>query len=171
MRAPLLLTGGPAAGKSTTARRLADGLPLAAVVDVDDVRQLVTSGHVAPWQGDEGTRQHRLGVENACDLARRFTGAGIDVVLSDVVSRDTEVLYRRLLRGVVVVRLLASLAEARLRARSRPAFITDQELDLLHRLEAHSPAAADHTLDVGTLGVEEQVRAVHDLWTRQGSRR
>ena len=114
MRAPLLLTGGPAAGKSTTARRLADGLPLAAVVDVDDVRQLVTSGHVAPWQGDQGTR---------------------------------------------------------LRARSRPAFITEQELDLLHRLELHSPAAADHALDVGSMGVEEQVRAVDEVSIGERSRR
>ncbi len=64
-----LLTGPPAAGKSTTARVLADAQPVAAMIDVDDIRQLVVAGHAAPWDGEAGLRQQRLGVENACDLA------------------------------------------------------------------------------------------------------
>jgi predicted kinase len=65
----LVLTGGPAAGKSTTARRLAQTRPRAALIDVDDIRQLIVSGAAAPWEGDEGRRQQHLGVENACGLA------------------------------------------------------------------------------------------------------
>jgi hypothetical protein len=62
MRVPLVLTGGPAVGKSATARLVALSRPLAAVIDVDEIRQLVISGHAAPWEGQEGRRQHRLGV-------------------------------------------------------------------------------------------------------------
>ena len=58
---PLLLTGPPAAGKSTTARVLADSLPVAAMIDVDDIRQLVVAGHAAPWDGEAGLLQQRLG--------------------------------------------------------------------------------------------------------------
>ena len=77
---PLLLTGPPAAGKSTTARAVAALRPRAAVIDVDDIRLLVVSGHAAPWQGDEGRLQQRVGVENACDLANRLESAEFDVV-------------------------------------------------------------------------------------------
>jgi dephospho-CoA kinase len=38
MRRPLLLTGGPAAGKSATSLRMVDTLRRAAVIDVDDIR-------------------------------------------------------------------------------------------------------------------------------------
>jgi hypothetical protein len=54
MYPPLVLTGGPAVGKSTTANLFARRRPRAAVVDVDDVRQLVVSGAAAPWDGAEG---------------------------------------------------------------------------------------------------------------------
>ena len=97
MHPPLLLTGGPAAGKSATSRRLVESLRRAAVIDVDDIRHLVVAGHAAPWEGTEGQRQQRIGVENACDLARRFLHEGVDVVLCDVISHETAALYRDLL--------------------------------------------------------------------------
>ena len=49
MRPPLLLTGGPAAGKSATALRLVEPLRRAAVIDVDDIRHLMIAGrHLLP---------------------------------------------------------------------------------------------------------------------------
>jgi predicted kinase len=116
MRPPLLLTGGPAAGKSATALRLVEPLRRAAVIDVDDIRHLVVVGHAAPWDGSEGQLQQRIGVENACDLARRYLHWGIDVVLSDVLTHETAALYRDLLPGVLVVQLRLPLPEARRRA-------------------------------------------------------
>ena len=95
VRPPLLLTGGPAVGKSSTAGLLARSRPRAAVIDVDDVRQLVVSGGAAPWEGDEGRRQQHVGVENACCLARRFIDHAIEVIVADVVTPETLMLYRR----------------------------------------------------------------------------
>lgn len=58
-RRPLVLTGGPAVGKTTTARPLAEALPRAAFIDVDDLRQLVVAGHET-W-GPQGMPSVRWG--------------------------------------------------------------------------------------------------------------
>jgi len=58
---PLLLTGGPAAGKTVTARFLAETTPRTGYLDVDDIRQLVKNGGAAPWDGTEGKAQQVLG--------------------------------------------------------------------------------------------------------------
>jgi len=88
-RPPLVLTGGPAAGKSTTGRALAQSSARAAFVDVDDVRQLVVSGGATVWEGPEGGRQWDLAARNACALAANFSAAGFDVVVADVLDRTT----------------------------------------------------------------------------------
>lgn len=162
---PLLLTGPPAAGKSTTARALAARLPLAAVLDVDDIRQLVVSGHAAPWDGPAGAEQQRIGVENTCDLARRFSGAGIPVVIADVVSPATAALYRSCLTAVMIIHLRISLEEARRRASQRPVHLTDAEFGMLHRDHPDDPALYDHVIEVDGLDLEAQVEAVRCLWS------
>ena len=98
-----MLTGGPASGKSATSLRLAKDLHRVAVIDVDDIRHLVVAGHAAPWEGDEGARQQRIAVRNACDLARSFLDARIEVIMSDVLSPDTFQLYRERLPSLVTV--------------------------------------------------------------------
>ena len=163
MRSPLLLTGGPAAGKSATAHRLVEPLGRAAVIDVDDIRQLVVAGHAAPWEGDEGRLQQRIGVENACDLARRFVQWSIDVVLSDVLNSETAALYRSLLPGVLIVRLRLPLAEARRRAALRPVHLTEDEFDALHALQSDG-VAVDHNVDVELMTLADQSDAVTRLW-------
>ncbi len=155
---PLLLTGPPAAGKSTTARALAGGLPLAAVVDVDDIRQLVVSGHAAPWDGMAGIDQQRIGVANACDLARRFAGAGIEVVIADVVTVETAALYRSGLPEVMIIQLRISLAEAQRRATERPGYLSDEELAMLHRDHPGDSGLYDHVITVDGLDLTAQVR-------------
>ena len=135
----------------------------AAVIDVDDIRRLVIAGHAAPWEGKEGQLQQRIGVENACDLARRFLHGSIDVVLSDVLNHETAALYRHLLPGVLIVQLRLPLAEARRRATLRPMHLTEDEFDALHARRANV-TAADHTLDVGLMTLADQTDAVARLW-------
>ena len=162
---PLLLTGPPAAGKSTTARVLADSLPLAAMIDVDDIRQLVVAGHAAPWDGEAGLIQQRIGVENACDLARRFAGSGIEVVMADVLTSRTAELYRARLPSVLIVQLRISLGEARRRAALRPVYLTDDEFELLHRQQPSDADLYDHVIDVDGLDQAAQVAAVRHIWS------
>jgi hypothetical protein len=161
---PLLLTGPPAAGKSTTGAAVARMLPRAAFVDVDDVRQLVVSGHAAPWDGPDGRLQQRVGVENACDLTLRWRSVGIDVVVADVVNADTLAIYRRRLPGLVVLTLRLPLAAARRRAASRPRFLDDQEFEELHAAEAAADLEPDAVLDVEQLTPDEQAAAVLRIW-------
>jgi predicted kinase len=161
----MLLTGGPASGKSATAAELAKTLPRVAVIDVDDIRHLVVAGHAAPWDGDEGVLQQRIGVENSCDLARRFLGAGIEVVMADVLNDAAAALYRRLVPSVVIVRLRLPLREARRRATLRPRHLTDREFEDLHAMEVTNTFPADHDIQVGGLSLEEQRDAVMQLWS------
>jgi predicted kinase len=162
---PLLLTGPPAAGKSTTARGLADDLTLAAMIDVDDLRQLVVAGHAAPWDGPAGLVQQRIGVENACDLARRFATFGVEVVIADVLTPWTAELYRERLPSVMIVHLRISLAAARRRATQRPVYLTDDEFELLHRQQPSGAHLYDHVIDVDGLDLAAQVAAVRDRWS------
>ena len=161
---PLLLTGPPAVGKTTTARAVAMLRPRAAVVDVDDIRHLVVSGHAAPWHGDEGRLQQRVGVENACDLAERLRSIGIDVVIADVVDADTLVIYRQRLPELVVVALRLPLIAARRRASARPVHLTDQEFDDLHAAAQQDQLPVDVVLDVEHLTPREQMTAVMQEW-------
>lgn len=165
---PLLLTGGPAVGKSVTARSLAETTPRTAYLDVDDLRQLVRTGAAAPWAGTEGAAQHLLGIRNAAALARNFGDAGFNVTLTDVVGPDTVTVYRDLLPGVVVVRLAVSFEEAERRARTRPVHLTDEEFVMLHRQQS-DPLAVDHEIDVTRLDRSAQLRHVRALWTAAGS--
>ena len=164
MRPPLLLTGPPAAGKSTTALALARSAPLAASIDVDDVRQLVVAGHAAPWEGSAGDLQQRIGVLNTCDLCLRFIAGGIEVVLCDVVTTAAAAIYRERLPGLTIIRLRLPLDEARRRAQSRPVHLSEQEFDNLYDADAASTFAVDHEVDVAGLDRAEQARAIGRLW-------
>ncbi|PRY11481.1 AAA family ATPase [Kineococcus rhizosphaerae] len=162
-RRPLVLTGGPAVGKTTTGRRLAGARTAGAFVDVDDVRQLVVAGAAAAWEPD-GPRQAALAARNACALVRNLTDAGFDVVVADVLAPATVPVYRQLLSGVLVVHLRVPFAEARRRATTRPAWLTEEEFAWLHRRDAEDPPAADVRLDVAGLDPAAQAAAVGELW-------
>jgi len=167
MRRPLVLSGGPAVGKTTTARHLAEALPRAAFIDVDDLRQLVVAGHEA-W-GVEGDAQRALGAVNACALARRFTAAGFDVAIADVVTPATAQVYRQQLSGCLLVHLTVTPAEAHRRAATRQVWLTEEEFDHLHRVDTENPPPADHHLDVTTYIPAEQQAVAEALWAATAS--
>ncbi len=140
------------------------------MIDVDDIRQLVVAGHAAPWDGEAGLIQQRLGVENACDLARRFASSGIEVVIADVLTPRTAELYRARLSDVMIVHLRISLTEARRRAAQRPVYLTDDEFELLHRQQPSDARLYDDVVDVDGLDLAAQVAAVRRIWSGQAER-
>ncbi|MGO4604543.1 AAA family ATPase [Terrabacter sp. 2YAF2] len=160
---PLLLTGGPAVGKTTTARALAEATEPCAFIDVDDVRQMIKSGGVAPWKGVEGRAQHLLGIRNAAALAANFTDSGINVILSDVVTQDLLSIYRDLVPELVVIRLVCDPSTAKARAGTRPVYLTAAEFEMLHRQQTE-PLETDSELDVSAMTLEVQVDAVRRQW-------
>jgi predicted kinase len=167
---PLILSGGPAAGKTTCARALAAARPRGAYVDADDVRQLVVSGDATLWSGPEGHAQHVLATRNVAALARNLLSAGFDVTASDIVTAETLPVYRAELPGCFVVHLAIDLPAARERAATRPVFITDDEFDLLHRMTS-APPDVDLVLDVTDTSLDRQIEAIRTAWAEAGAGR
>ncbi|MFD3405244.1 hypothetical protein ACFWUU_31450 [Kribbella sp. NPDC058693] len=131
---------------------------------MDDVRQLVVAGAAAPWEGEEGHEQQRLGVVNACSLARNFVAGGMEVVIADVLTPETSDLYRRELPGCVIVHLQVGLVEARRRAATREVWLTEDEFRMLHEADAANPPHADHRIQVDALDLRSQIGEVARLW-------
>jgi hypothetical protein len=131
---------------------------------VDDVRQLVVSGAAAPWEGEEGREQQRLGVINACSLACNFVAVGIEVVVADVLTPETCDLYRRELPGCLIVRMTIDFPEALRRAATREGWLTDHEFRMLHEADGANPPDADHHIQVDTLDLQNQTEKVARLW-------
>ena len=133
----LILTGPPAAGKSMLGPLIAKQRIHCAVIDVDRVRAMLVQPHIAPWLGEEGMAQLRLGAQNACALARNFVAEGYDVVILDVLTDETAAIYQTELaeRPHQIVLLLPSLAESLLRNQIRGQWLTDEEVRLLYGWE------------------------------------
>jgi len=161
---PLILTGGPAVGKSTCGRALASSQARGAFIDADDVRQLVVAGDATLWSGPEGELQHELAARNVASLARNFSADGFDVVIADFVTPGSLAAYRSLLPDCFVVHLAILLKGALERAATREVYLTDDEFALLHRM-AESPPAADLTLDVDGLLPDGQTDALRIAWS------
>jgi hypothetical protein len=112
-----IICGNSCAGKTTTARLLAQRLPRAAHIEGDDMQRLILSGSRWPTPGDsdpltgrltgEAGVQYALRIRNACLVAAAFADAGISAVVSDTVIYEgfeslTEVLTGRLVNFVVL---------------------------------------------------------------------
>lgn len=168
VRPALVLTGPPAVGKSSAARSLAEARSRCAVIEVDDLRQLVRTGAAAPWDGEEGARQRLLGVRNACSLAVNFLTDNIDVVITDVLTPDTAETYRELLPGCLLIRLSAPLGETQRRAATRHVWLTTAEFDALHEHDTTHPPHVDATIQVAHLNAPEQTDAIERIWAAAG---
>jgi len=153
----LILTGPPAAGKNTIAVEYVNLSNQCAVVDVDMVRWMLVKPHVAPWGGEEGQKQHRLGVKNACALARNFSEAGFNVLILDVVSEDLAQVYRQSLAFAdpKIVRLLPNHEEVIMRnLRRKGKVLKEGEIEFLYRTQLEL-RSFDHSIDNTSIPAEK----------------
>ena len=83
----LVVTGQLAAGKSSVSRAVLDRFPLGYLVDVDGVREQVTSGLAGPldWTA-ETTRQFGLALDGSAALASVYHRAGFAVAIEGAVD-------------------------------------------------------------------------------------
>jgi len=127
-RAPIVLVSGPpGAGKTTVARRVAEGFERSAHLKVDDLREIMVNGFDPPgveWTlGNE--RQFVRARTAATLIARLHAADGVTVVLDDVcVPEHFEDHYADLFADPLVHRVMLKptwvALEGRMRARQGP---------------------------------------------------
>jgi hypothetical protein len=153
-----IICGNSCAGKTTTARLLAQRLPLAALVEGDEMQRLVVSGcrWAVPGDSDPGTGrltgeagvQYALRIRNACLVAAAFADAGITAIVTDSIVDEgfeslTEVLGGRQVNFVVLRPSVAVLRQRGVdRLPEEAAFLADRYGDADH------PEAAEFTARV-----------------------
>jgi hypothetical protein len=158
-----IICGNACAGKTTTARLLAQRLPSAAHVDGDEMQRLIVSGCRWPVPSDSdpvtgrlagaaGT-QYALRIRNACLVAAAFAAAGITAIVTDAIIGEgfeslTEVLGGRKVNFVVLRPPAAVLRQRGIdRLPEEAAYLADRYGDADHpeaaTFAARAQAAAD----------------------------
>jgi hypothetical protein len=158
-----IICGNSCAGKTTTARLLAQRFPLAAHVEGDEMQRQIVSGcrWAVPGDNDPDTGrltgeagvQYALRIRNACLVAAAFADAGITAIVTDSIVNEgfeslTQVLGGRTVNFVV---LRPSVAVLRRRGIDRlpeeAAYLADRYGDSDHpeaaEFAARVQAAAD----------------------------
>jgi chloramphenicol 3-O-phosphotransferase len=158
-----IICGNSCAGKTTTARLLAQRLPLAALVEGDEMQRLIVSGcrWAVPGDSDPGTGrltgeagvQYALRIRNACLVAAAFADAGITAIVTDSIVNEgfeslTEVLSGRPVNFVVLRPPVGVLRQRGIdRLPEEAAFLADRYGDSDHpeaaEFAARVQAAAD----------------------------
>jgi chloramphenicol 3-O-phosphotransferase len=158
-----IISGNACAGKTTTARLLAQRLPLAAHVEGDEMQRLILSGcrWAVPSDTDPGTgrltgeagTQYALRVRNACLVAAAMADAGIAAIVTDSIINEgfeslTEVLAGRLVNFVVLRPPVAVLQQRGVgRLPEEAAYLADRYGEADHpeaaTFAARAQAAAD----------------------------
>lgn len=132
-----ILTGPAGAGKNTVASTFAKTRNKCAVIDVDLVRWMIIQPHKAPWEGEEGIKQQKLGVINSCILAKSFIEQGYDVIITDWISNETARLYNEQLKeyNPKIILLLPAYAEILKRNKIRPPRLKSEEIKMTYDVQ------------------------------------
>ena len=132
----VIITGAPAAGKSTVSRLVAERLTRSALLNGDVVNELLVNGRV--WAlgepADEAARQVRLCNQNLCALAANFADSGFTPVIDSVIPDREQLdffLHALSPRHVLLVVLAPSISVCRyrntIRHREEQFFFDDYE--------------------------------------------
>ena len=165
-----VITGQLSAGKSTLARALLARFPLGYHVDVDGIREMVTSGLASPLEWtDETSRQFDLALTAAAALAKVYQPAGFAVAIEGGI--DIEAITDRLaaagLADCVVGILLhpaLEVALARNRERDTKSFDTSILEGVMREIDADLATQAIpsgwHRIDNAGESVDETVERI-----------
>jgi chloramphenicol 3-O-phosphotransferase len=165
-----LISGIPGAGKTTIALALCARYAKAIHIPVDELRELVITGHASPIEwSEETTRQFALARSSAARMAADYSDEGFAAVIDDVVREEDVDQFTRHLAGrpLTKVALIPSLdvALARNRHRSNKKFdtgILEPVVRRLHRslTESCRSGAGWIALDTSDMDVAASVTEI-----------
>ncbi len=165
MKLITILTGPAASGKNTIAHLYATQFcERCSVIDVDIIRGMLRQPHLAPWNGEEGLRQHRLGVKHACLLARSFVEADYEVLILDVVWADLAQQYHPALADYYpeIVQLMPTWEASLDRIHNRPHTITDAEARWVYDTQL-GLRGVDHQIDNSAVAAVDVATWLHAI--------
>ncbi len=170
-----VITGQLASGKSSLARALLDRFPRGLHIDVDAVREMVTSGLASPLEWtDETTRQFELAVSAAAAVARIYRSAGFAVAIEGAIDPTSVelALSEAGLDGAwigVELHPRVDVAIERNRSRRTKPFDTSILERVIHDIDRDIAAAAPRKnwtrLDNSEQSVADTTDQVLGLWT------
>ncbi len=163
-----VITGQLSAGKSTVARALLDRFPFGYHIDVDGIREMVTSGLASPLEWtDETSRQFVLAIRASAALGRVYADAGFAVAIEGGIdpglaeSALEEHGVRDRMIGVVLHPRL-DVALDRNRSRQTKSFDTSTLEDAMREIDADVARDAARPGWHGIDNSEESVEATVD---------
>ena len=116
----IILSGPPAAGKSTIGKILAFSFPRSVNFSLDDLRDFVKSGYVEPWNDTDEEGQCVLATDISIEMIKRYLVKNF-VVIIDHVFNDADIKrYQDNFDDVHAFLLLPSLEELHKRDSFRP---------------------------------------------------
>jgi len=168
-----VITGQLSAGKSTVAKALLDRYPHGYHIDVDGIREMVTSGLASPLEWtDETDRQFGLAIRASAALAQVYSHSGFAVAIEGGMDPEfveaalEEQDLRDRMVGIVLHPRL-DVALARNRARQTKSFDTSilegvmREID--HDLARDAARPGWHELDNSDESVDSTVERILSL--------
>ncbi len=138
----IIITGPPAAGKTTIAEKLSEKFPKTVHLSKDFIYHLVESGHFNPWDpSPEAKKQFLLNDRVILYIIKTYLNAGYIVIIEGVFGDKHFNEYKRLFKFIKAFTLLPSLNIIQARDKKR-----SPEKRISHRLkplhEAYSTSAS-----------------------------
>lgn len=155
-----LITGPAGVGKSTVSRMLADTLERSALIEGDDLYNMVRNGYISPWK--EGN-QLDLMWDNALYLINNFLKEGFDVIFNYIINEDKLKLLKETFRDYDIKFIVLLVDEETIikRDKERPEDCRQNErcLILLNSFK-NKNYDKKHVLDTSNLTIEETVNII-----------
>ena len=153
----LIVTGPPAAGKTTVARALAGSRPRAVHLEADAFFHFVAGGYVEPWL-PESHSQNGVVMDAVAAAAARYAAGGYFTIVDGIVAprwllhplRDS-LAGARCRVAYVVLRPPLAVCEERVRARERGPLADSGVVERLWREFADLGPLESHVIETGSL--------------------